>query len=173
MVLKVYVPVPAVKVPLFVIPPLKLISALILLVQLPPVFTVIKPSNLFVPAVAPIVKVPDIDVVPLTVKVCETVREEFTLIIKLVQAPLAETVTVKPFAKITVSFASGKPSPSVPAVKFQVPVAFQFPLALEVKVAALITETIKNIPKQSNLKPGVKDPSLEEVEKFKNKERTK
>src|ERR1044072_7100706 len=69
---KVCTPVPAVNVPLLVIPPLNVTFELPLLFQVPPAFTVTNPVNIFVPAVALMVKLPLVP--PPMVVVPETVR---------------------------------------------------------------------------------------------------
>jgi hypothetical protein len=52
-----------------------------------------------------------------------------------VHAAFAVTVTVNVGARLTMSSASGIPSASVPLSRFQVPEAFQLPVAFDVNVA--------------------------------------
>ena len=72
LVSKVCTPVPALKLPLLVIPPRKLTAELIVSFQVAPEFTVTKPLKLFVPAVEEKVRLPLVPpptvVVPVTVK---------------------------------------------------------------------------------------------------------
>ena len=71
LVLNVCTPVPAVKVPEFVIPPRKTTTSFPELFQVPPAFTVTRPSNLLPPGVEEIIKLPLVPpptvVVPFTI----------------------------------------------------------------------------------------------------------
>ena len=66
-VVKLYMPVPAVKVPLFVIPPLNIKAELPELFHVPPAFIVKSPLKVFVPVLLAKIIVPSARVVPVIV----------------------------------------------------------------------------------------------------------
>ena len=92
--------VPAVKTPLFVNPPRKVMASLIVLFHVPLAVTIVRPVNIFVPDVLAKVRFPSIVEVPVTVMVVAlrvfvvpdvTERFEPTLSI-----PVAEPLIVDP-----------------------------------------------------------------------------
>ena len=127
-------PVPALNVPLFEMPPLKFICELtVLLFQIPDAEMVTSPVKVFVPVALVKLIVPFNDVEPLTVRLKPlTVKVDPEVTEMLVHADAASTVTVNPPSTKTLSPATGTLAPGTPPeVADQVEVAFQFPVATE------------------------------------------
>ena len=128
LVSKVYTPVPAVKVPLLVMPPRKVAAELPELFQVPPALIVTKPVNILVPVAEDMFKVPVVP--PPTVVVPVTVKAK---------APAVKAV---PFPMVRLPL---MPKPTAVAV-LAVPLNVKLPLIVVVEVVrvlALVPERVR------------------------------
>ena len=153
MVEKVWTPVPELNVPLFVMPPLKVIGEFAVLFQFPPLFIVTNPVYVLVPAALLCVSVPEMVVVLETAKLNPpTVNEDPDAILRFVHAAFAVIVTVLFPSINTTSPATGKLAPLVPPeVAAHVEVAFQFPDATEYRFAPYTCSETSEITMEINI----------------------